>query len=631
MRVALVAAGFAATPLAASADPWPGSQTVTTVDVQNALGGDVSGLHYENSGTTAPGVLWTVDNGNSRMDRLVWNGAAWARDTTNGWSAGKTLRYPDGLGRPDSEGVTMTDAGPAGGVFVSSESNLDVVASRNSILRYDVSGAGATLIATQEWDLTADLPVVGRNLGAESVQWVPDAALVAGGLVDQSTGLPYDPATYPGHGSGLFFVGIEANGSIYAYALDQSSGAFTRVHTFASGVNTFGALHWDANERRLWVVCDNTQNPAPACNGRSRLFAVDRTTGTFALVADYDRPTGMANLNNEGFAFPTDGECVNAVKPVFWADDGNTGGNVLRAGTIPCAPPKNDLLVDFSASGLLQRMNNAAWVKVHSQSPSLIATGDLDGDKTDEAIASFSGGVYARYDNAAPWVKLDSRVPARMVAGDLDGVGGEDLAAVFADPGLFVRYNNAAWTKVHSQSPTVIATGDLDDNQVGDLIARFPGGVYARYNNANPWVKLDSRAATRFAAADLDGVGGDDLIADFGAAGLWVRFNDAAWTQVRTATSQDLVTGDFDGDGRGDVLTDFGASGLWIFYNGATWTKVHPSSPVHIAASDLDGNGKDEAIADFGANGVRVRYNNGGTWLQLNSGTTEGLAGGGFD
>ena len=202
--------------------PWPGSSSVTTVDQTGVLTADVSGLAYEGSGSSSPGVLWAVDdNSGGLLQRLVWDGTQWVRDTANGWSAGKTLRYPGGAGTPDSEGVALTDAGAAGGVYVSSERDAtNSGVSRPSVLRYDVSGAGATLTATQEWNLTADLPSVGANAGAESVEWVPDSYLVESGFVDQATGAAYNPATYPNHGTGLFFVGLEANGIVYAYALD---------------------------------------------------------------------------------------------------------------------------------------------------------------------------------------------------------------------------------------------------------------------------------------------------------------------------------------------------------------------------------------------------------------------------
>ena len=182
-----------ATPL-----PWPGSASITMVDQAGVLGTGLSGLEYEGTGTRTPGVLWAVNSSSSALQRLLWNGTLWVRDTANGWSAGKTLHFTNGAGLPDSEGVTLTDAGAAGGVFVSSERDLSAGAtSRISVLRYDVSGATASLTATREWNLTADLPPVAADAGAESVAWIPDSYLVGNGFVDVNTGQRYNPATYP--------------------------------------------------------------------------------------------------------------------------------------------------------------------------------------------------------------------------------------------------------------------------------------------------------------------------------------------------------------------------------------------------------------------------------------------------
>ena len=60
------------------------------------FGDDLSGLAYQPSGTSAPGVLWAVDNGSLTLFRLVWNGTIWAPDTANGWTTGKILRFPGG-------------------------------------------------------------------------------------------------------------------------------------------------------------------------------------------------------------------------------------------------------------------------------------------------------------------------------------------------------------------------------------------------------------------------------------------------------------------------------------------------------------------------------------------------------
>ena len=78
------------------------------------------------------------------------------------------------------------------------------------------------------------------------MEWVPDDLPGRVRLRRPGDGLsPTTRRTYPDHGTGLFFVGLEANGIVYVYALDQTSSNFTRVATFASGFATFGALHWD--------------------------------------------------------------------------------------------------------------------------------------------------------------------------------------------------------------------------------------------------------------------------------------------------------------------------------------------------------------------------------------------------
>ncbi|MFJ9952431.1 lamin tail domain-containing protein [Kitasatospora sp. NPDC091207] len=301
---------------------WPGSGSVANADASNVFGSDLSGLYQEG------GVLWGAQNSGT-LWRLVPNGSGgWKPDTANGWSAGKALRFPGGSGTPDSEGVTLTGAGAAGGVFVSSERNGDASGtSRLSVLRYDVSGTGSTLTAAKEWNLTSALPSVGANLGLEGITWIPDDYLTGAGFKDASTGAAYNPAGYGAHTGGVFLVGVEG-GTLYGFVL-QDSGAFTRVATVASGMAGVMELQWEPQASRLWVVCDDT------CDGQHRTMRVD-ANGAFTTTAVFNRPSGMGNLNNEGFALAGAAECTAGAKPVYWADDGNTGGHALRRGTVSC-------------------------------------------------------------------------------------------------------------------------------------------------------------------------------------------------------------------------------------------------------------------------------------------------------
>ena len=318
--------------------PWPGDPDIAIVDGSNVFGGNLSGLIYEGSGSATPGVLWGARNGVGSLFRLLWNGTIWTPDAANSWGAGKALHYPDGTGDPDAEGVTFAGAGSAGGMYVSTERNNSVSGtSRNSILRFDPSGAGASLTATNEWNLTSDLPATGANLGAEGVTWVPDAFLTSHGFFDETKGHVYNPAEYANHAGGLFFVGLEANGMIYAYALNDGDNAFTRIATFTSSFAAVMDLSFDREFGEFWAVCDD------GCGGHHALLAIDTrpglpTSGRFIVTNVFARPAGMDNLNNEGFAITPQAECVNGKKPVFWADDTEDGGHAIRRGMLTCTP-----------------------------------------------------------------------------------------------------------------------------------------------------------------------------------------------------------------------------------------------------------------------------------------------------
>jgi hypothetical protein len=329
--------------------PWPGGEAVSTVDEAGYFGSNMSGLVFEDTATgTAADTLWAVKNGPGTLYRLENTDGRWAPATESGWESGKPLHYADGTGDVDAEGVALTDAGSAGGVFVSTERDNDVSGtSRPSVIRYDVSSTDAELSASREWNLAADLatdvPSIGANAGLEGITWIPDTDLVAKGFVDESTGALYDPADYPGHGDGLFFVGLEATGSLYAYALDQDSDTVQRIATIASGFPSIMDLEYDPATDLLWAVCDDT------CDGRSAILDVSdapatpaadvsaaAAPGAFGVVLVVERPAGMPNVNNEGFAIAPNDQCADGVKPVVWSDDNGTDGYSLREGTIVC-------------------------------------------------------------------------------------------------------------------------------------------------------------------------------------------------------------------------------------------------------------------------------------------------------
>ena len=79
------------------------------------------------------------------------------------------------------------------------------------------------------------------------------------------------------------------------------------------------------------------------------------------------------------------------------------------------------MLVDFGASGLYVRYNNATWLKLHTTSPVNIATADLDSNGKDEAVIDFGGslGLFIRYNNAT-WTKLSTLATQQITGGGFD-------------------------------------------------------------------------------------------------------------------------------------------------------------------------------------------------------------------
>jgi Lamin Tail Domain len=312
-----------------SLQAWPGTADVVTVDEASFFGTNLSGLTYEPAVGSVPAVLWAVQNGPSKLYRLLNNGTSWVADTQNGWSTGKLLHYASGAGAPDAEGITKGEDLSAPVMYVATErDNNNNQVSRLVVLRVDTSSTAGDLVTTNEWNLTADLPVVGPNLGLEAIAFVPDAALVAGGFVDEATLAAYNPALYANHGGGLFFVGVEGNGNIYGYALDHVANTFTRVATIGSGQSGIMDLAWDREHGYFLGYCDNT------CGNKTTLLRLG--AGAFQIGRVFGPPTSLPASNNEGIAFAPGTECNAGQRAFFWSDDDQLGAHALRRGSIPC-------------------------------------------------------------------------------------------------------------------------------------------------------------------------------------------------------------------------------------------------------------------------------------------------------
>ncbi|MFF5020079.1 lamin tail domain-containing protein [Streptomyces sp. NPDC001165] len=321
---------------------WPGGLDVTIADDVCAFttstgpeGRDLSGLAFDPAN---PSVLWAAKN-KDWLFKLVKSNGKWIPDAS--WSAtGKQIRFLGGSGEPDSEGLTV---GGNGHIYVTSErDNTHNTVPKDTIMEFDPAATGSTLTPIHQWDVSSQFPQLNTgskddaNLGFEGVGYVPDSWLTANGWVDPLTGAAYNPANYPLHGSGLFFAGLEWDGTLHVYGLN-SDGTFTTFGTIATGKASVMDVMFDAGTQRIIATCDNT------C-GETHTFLKVNAGGAIVPDVAYTNPAVMPTDNLEGFAIAPTSTCVNGFREAVWSDDGIYGfgsgsssyGHAIYSGTFPC-------------------------------------------------------------------------------------------------------------------------------------------------------------------------------------------------------------------------------------------------------------------------------------------------------
>ncbi|RPE33810.1 lamin tail domain-containing protein [Kitasatospora cineracea] len=321
---------------------WPGGLDVTIADNVCAFttstgpeGRDVSGLAFDPAN---PSVLWAAKNKNW-LYKLVKSNGKWVPDAT--WSAtGKQIRFAGGTGQPDSEGLTV---GGNGHLYVTSErDNGNNTVPKDTVMEFDPAATGSTLTPLHQWDMTAQFPQLNTgskddaNLGFEGVGYVPDSWLTANGWTDPLTGAAYAPANYPLHGAGLFFAGLEYDGTLHVYGLN-SDGSFTTFGTVSTGKPGVMDVTFDAGTQRIVATCDNT------C-GETHTFLKVNASGAIVPDVTYTNPAVMPVDNLEGFALAPASTCAGGFREAVWSDDGIYGfgsgsssyGHALYSDTFPC-------------------------------------------------------------------------------------------------------------------------------------------------------------------------------------------------------------------------------------------------------------------------------------------------------
>ncbi len=263
----------------------------------------------------------------------------------------------------------------------------------------------------------------------------------------------------------------------------------------------------------------------------------------------------------------------------------------------------DDLLGSWPGQGVFMRNSDSGlWTGLASEA-SLLAAGDLDGDRRDDLLGLWpsQNGVWARLSGSGQWSLL-ATPPGSLAAGEMDGGGCDDLVGSWNGQGVFFRSSeDGTWTWV-SNPASRIAVGPVDDDLIDDLIGVWPdqGGVWAKLSDSGEWLHIAS-TADEIAAGDLDADGKDELLGTWASLGIYsYDFQSNAWTHLSLPAAR-IAAADVDGDGKDDLIGDWPAQGgIWVRFSGTTSWDFLASSASALAAGTM----RSTAAADGASRGA---------------------------
>lgn len=290
---------------------WPGIDEVKVLDETSIFDlKDLSGLDSHD------GWIYGVNNKEGRfvIFKVVNDQVIFAPGFDNKGKAVKFIKdanNPKAIG-PDSEGITVDSKGR---VYLAVErDNGEKNINKNMILQVaDPFKDKKEMVADKEWNITNLLPDVGANLGIETIEWVSFDNL-NGLLYDQKNNKALDKNDYPNaYANGIFFVGLEANGHVYALVLEEDGKAEV-ISEIETGLGGVMSMDFDLANNVLWANADNDYN---------NIHNIIQFNGSkIPKIVHVKAPKDMnIDLNNEGFMIDPE-VSKDGLRPTYWFMDG---------------------------------------------------------------------------------------------------------------------------------------------------------------------------------------------------------------------------------------------------------------------------------------------------------------------
>ena len=286
-----------ATPAALLARPivaWPAESWASATNLTPVAGPGANDFQVDLSGAFWNPVsrrLWLCRNGPTAATSKVWclreDGLGGFLVDTKPGAGSPNAGRAEWTGFGDAEAITQADL---------STDTVFVMAEGEEVIRQYTLAVGGVVSLVRQFNTAPHLPVSGGQ-GSEGLAFVPDGHLINAGFVGAS-GTPV--VSQRGMG-GLFLVGHQNGGRVYAFDLSATSSAFTFVGSFLTATTELKDLFFDRTIGRLYLLHGNktvevatlASTPVGAASADRRLVSVQQYT-TIPGMPGGANPEGLA-------------------------------------------------------------------------------------------------------------------------------------------------------------------------------------------------------------------------------------------------------------------------------------------------------------------------------------------------
>ncbi len=300
--------------------PWPAETTAQAANM-TSIGGsifnndfakDLSGAHWD----PVESRLWLCRNNGpdgSMIFAVVKDDKGWAIEERGG----KKGRWED-FG--DLESLTLASPEEPFILYLVTEGPA-------RIRKVDLSAYGSKAVFIRDWVLA---PTYMPSDGSEGLTFVPDALLVREGFVDQD-GNPY---VSTGGMGGLFLVGHQVGGYVYAMDLGPDDGSIKLVGKYRTARTETAGLDFDHDLGLLFILHGDDFNEVEVTRLSSSIIDGERKLDT---VHSYKGPEGtlIGGSNFEGIALTPAVDCPSN-RSFFLTIDGGKTNSLYRFDKFPC-------------------------------------------------------------------------------------------------------------------------------------------------------------------------------------------------------------------------------------------------------------------------------------------------------